>query len=75
MGDFERLKDMKPEEVRAYLDTLSFEERMRLTERLAQSLHSQMLVNSDIIEQKAEDLLHPNYEEIAKREIDRIRRM
>jgi hypothetical protein len=75
MSNFERLRGMSREQVRAYLNTLSFEERMTLTHELAQTFNAQVLKACDIVQQKAEDLLHPNYEEIAKSEIERIRRM
>lgn len=73
--DFERLKSMSRTELRAYLDTLSFEDRMKLTQQIAANLTSQMLANSDHLEAKAEAVQLQDYEGKAKEAIERIRRM
>jgi hypothetical protein len=66
---------MTKDELKAYLDTLSFDERLQLTTELAANLTSQMLLASDILEEKSEPLMLPKYEQAARAEIERIRRM
>lgn len=75
MSRIERMRNMTKDELKAYLDTLSFDERLQLTTELAANLTSQMLLASDILEEKSEPLMLPKYEQAARAEIERIRRM